>query len=132
MGRVFGWDDRRKPLPIPGCEETTVRARLEPGEAAKARERGPSPAEGIGFEVVYQFDDELLNEISNATVHALMHISWVDKCDGTHAPRMAIYVKPRGWLGRAYMTLISPFRQFLVYPTLMRKMKSAWLAAHPT
>jgi len=131
MGRVLGWDDDREPLPIPGCAETTLRARLEPGEAAESGTESLSPVEGMGFEMVYQFDNELLHEISNATVHAAMHISWVDKRDGTHAPRMAVYVKTRGWLGRAYMALISPFRRYLVYPGLMRMMKSSWSAAHP-
>lgn len=127
MGRAFGWDDNATPLPIPGCNETTLRARLAPGE-----DPGPvsEPGRGVPFSLVYQRDDEALHEISNDTVHGLVHLAWADKGDGTYAPRMAVYVKPRGWFGRSYMALISPFRHLVVYPTLMRKMGDAWTAAH--
>ena len=41
---------------------------------------------------------------------------------------MAVYVKPRGRLGRAYMALIKPFRHAIVYPALMRQIDRAWSA----
>jgi hypothetical protein len=37
-----------------------------------------------------------------------------------------VYVKPRGRLGAAYMTLIRPFRHRVVYPALMRQIARAW------
>jgi hypothetical protein len=123
MGRAFGWDDKPEPLPIPGCEETTLRARLDPADVAE-------PPDAMGFALVYELPNEALHEISNSTVHALMHIAWVDKGDGTHAPRMAVYVKPRGWLGRLYMAIISPFRHLVVYPAMMRTLSTAWSTAH--
>ena len=119
-GRVFGWDERR---------DRSLQDRLEPRERSNEPD-GLSPTEGLGFDRVYQFEDELLDEISNSTVHALMHVSWIEQDDGTFVPRMAVYVKPRGLLGRLYMALISPFRHLLVYPTLMRRMGSAWAAVH--
>jgi hypothetical protein len=131
LGRVFGWDDDTGPLPIPGCEETSLRTRLSPGEDPGPARAGLAFDNGLGFDVVYERDDELLYEISNRTVHALMHLGWIDKGDGTHAPRMAVYVKPRGASGRIYMALIAPFRHLVVYPTLLRKMGAAWEAAHP-
>jgi len=39
---------------------------------------------------------------------------------------MAVYWKPRGWLGRLYMTLITPFRIYLVYPGYMKKVAIDW------
>jgi hypothetical protein len=39
---------------------------------------------------------------------------------------MAIYVKPRGVLGHAYLKLISPFRHLIVYPALLREIGRAW------
>jgi hypothetical protein len=32
---------------------------------------------------------------------------------------MAVYVKPNGLLGTAYMAAIKPFRYMIVYPALM-------------
>jgi hypothetical protein len=39
---------------------------------------------------------------------------------------MAVYVKPRGQLGQAYMAFIKPFRYLIVYPALMRHIERAW------
>jgi hypothetical protein len=43
---------------------------------------------------------------------------------------MAVYVKPRGTFGRAYMALIKPFRYLIVYPALMRQFERAWSSDH--
>jgi hypothetical protein len=39
---------------------------------------------------------------------------------------MAVYVKPRGPLGKGYMALIKPFRHWIVYPALMRQFERVW------
>ncbi len=39
---------------------------------------------------------------------------------------MAVYVKPRGAFGRAYMAMIKPFRHWVVYPAMMRQLERAW------
>src|SRR6202012_6033668 len=49
-----------------------------------------------------------------------------DRDDGTYQAQMAVYVKPRGRLGRAYMAFIKPFRYWIVYPALERELGSAW------
>jgi len=118
LGDVFGWDEGAA-LPIPGCAETRVADRL-PEEARLA------PGGGA-FEPVYFDDAECLHEISNQTVHALMHMGWVQTPTG-YAPEMAVYVKPRGFFGRAYMGLIDPFRHWIVYPALMKQVKRQWAA----
>jgi hypothetical protein len=41
---------------------------------------------------------------------------------------MAIYVKPRGRLGKQYMAFIAPFRHWVVYPALLRQIERAWQA----
>jgi len=46
--------------------------------------------------------------------------------DGSFQGQMAVYVKPRGSLGKAYMALIKPFRHLIVYPALMRQIAQAW------
>lgn len=85
---------------------------------------GPNP----GFDVVYRHERESLRKIENRTVHAMLHLGWVHKDGNDYAPRLAVYVKPRGLLGRAYLALINPFRHLFVYPTLLRNVASAWHA----
>jgi hypothetical protein len=46
--------------------------------------------------------------------------------EGRYQGQMAVYVKPRGRLGNEYMTLIAPFRHWIVYPSLMRQIERAW------
>ena len=41
---------------------------------------------------------------------------------------MVVYVKPRGTLGDAYLTLIDPFRHRIVYPSMLRQIGRAWEA----
>lgn len=111
LGRVFGWDeDPRSPKTTSGLS----------GD-------GSARSGGSGFELVYQTEEEALYEIENATVHALMHFGRVrPDADGTWAPQMSVYVKPRGLFGRFYMTLIGPFRHLIVYPSMMRAAERAW------
>jgi hypothetical protein len=121
LGKL-GLDRETNQLPIPGCKETTVWERLAP------EQRKPmAPADSrFPFRTVYDLDSERLLEISNGTVHALLHLSWVPKAGTLHAPRLAVYVKPRGWFGRAYMALIYPFRVLVVYPALLRSATQRW------
>jgi hypothetical protein len=78
------------------------------------------------FFPLYLTDDEYAAEISNRTVHALMHLAWVDTGDGRYQAQMTVYVTPRGRLGQAYMAFIKPFRYAIVYPALMRTIERAW------
>ncbi len=78
------------------------------------------------FFPLYLTEDEYAAEISNRAVHALMHLAWVDAGDGRHRGQMAVYVKPRGRFGHAYMAFIKPFRYAIVYPALMRAIERAW------
>jgi hypothetical protein len=66
------------------------------------------------FVPVYAEAEEQLHRIDNRTVSAYLHLSLVDR-----RPRMAVYVRPRGGLGRCYMRLIDPFRHAIVYPGLL-------------
>jgi hypothetical protein len=40
---------------------------------------------------------------------------------------MAVLVKPNGWLGRAYLAAIKPFRYGVVYPLLLRSIGRRWM-----
>jgi hypothetical protein len=127
LGKLFRWDDDdegapSEARPIPGCTETTVCARLEADE----RSAVPGEPQSGGFSPVYLFENESLLEISNATVHALMHLGRVAISESHWSPQMAVYVKTRGALGRGYMRLIGPFRHLIVYPAMMRAAARGW------
>jgi hypothetical protein len=40
-------------------------------------------------------------------VHAVIHLAWADQGEGRYQGQMAVYVKPRGRLGKKYMALIA-------------------------
>ena len=111
-------------LQVPGAEEVSLADRL-PDDL-----EGTVPPEGIRpespFSPLYVTGTESAAEISNKTVHGILHLGWVEKGDGRYQGQMSVYVKPRGRFGNAYMALIEPFRNWIVYPTLMRQIEKAW------
>lgn len=112
-------------LPIPGAAETSLRDRLP------ADLRGSVSDFSFGelpFVPIYRTDREAAAEISNKTVHGIAHLAWVERGEGRYEGWMAVYVKPRGAFGRAYMALIKPFRYWVVYPAFMRQMERMWNA----
>jgi hypothetical protein len=125
LGSWFGWDDGAGELPIPGTNETSVADRLPDDlrDTAADLDFGSLP-----FAPLYRTDIEFAAEVSNQTVHGLMHLAWVDQGEGRYQGQMAVYVKPRGRLGNGYMALIAPFRHWVVYPALMRQIEQAWNA----
>jgi Protein of unknown function (DUF2867) len=105
-------------LAIPGTSETSLAARVP------ADLRGTGADQDFGslpFRPLYRTDLEAAAEISNQTVHGVAHLAWVEREDGRYQGQMAVYVKPRGAFGRAYMAAIKPFRYLIVYPALMRQ-----------
>jgi hypothetical protein len=111
-------------LPIPGDAETSLAKRLPEdlrGTAADDDLTGHSP-----FSPLYRTDLEAAAEISNQTVHGVMHLAWVDRGAGRYQGQMAVYVKPRGRFGWGYMELIKPFRHWIIYPALLRQLERAW------
>jgi hypothetical protein len=125
VGGWLGWDKQ----PHPGEErertESTLGARLP-------RDLRDTTAgldlSSYGFMPLYRTDVELATELSNRTVHAVMHLGWADRGGGIYQGQMGVYVKPRGSFGAAYMALIAPFRHLVVYPALMSQVGRAWNA----
>jgi Protein of unknown function (DUF2867) len=130
LGRIStsvgnGRGDAAGKLPIPGTSETSLSERLPDdlrGTAADLDFRS------LPFLPLFRTDVEFAAEISNPTVHGVMHLAWVDQGDGRYQGEMAVYVKPRGRFGKAYMALIKPFRHWIVYPALMRQTERTWNA----
>ena len=122
LGEIFGWDGADEGL---GARVPKLRDSLP----ADLRD-GPAGPEfdALPFTSVYLLDDEWAAEIANETMHGIMHIGVVP-APGGHRVQMAVYVKPNGWFGNAYMAAIKPFRHLVVYPPLMRDLEREWLAA---
>lgn len=91
---------------------------------------GEATFSSLPFVPLYRTDREAAAEISNRTMHGVAHLAWVELGDGHYEGRMAVYVKPRGAFGRAYMAAIKPFRYWVVYPALMGQVERAWGARH--
>ena len=95
---------------------------------ADLRDPGPDLMGGM-FEGLYLTKDEYAAEIVNRTVQGVMHLGWVRGGDGTYHGEMAVYVRPNGLLGSAYLALIDPFRHLVVYPAMLRQIDREWQRA---
>jgi hypothetical protein len=128
LGRIsapVGRDDGAGKLPIPGKDETSLTGRLPDDLLGTAADLH---FDSLPFTPLYRTDVEFAAEISNKTVHGVMHLAWVDQGEGRYQGQMAVYVKPRGPFGKGYMALIKPFRYLVVYPALMRQTERTWNA----
>lgn len=123
LGTLLGWDDETNTLPIPGADETSLRDRL-PGDLEPPIDDG----DGHLFRTVFRTPDELTLELSNSTVHAIVHLGWVPRGDQTYQGQLGVYVKHRGRIGRPYMAAIAPFRHRVVYPAMLDRIGKAWRA----
>ncbi len=123
IGRLFKWDEKTlQNQLIPG----SIRHRYAQQENLTYADL-PHPG-SESFIPVYQLENEFLSEIENSTVHGALHLSRIPSGHDTWAIHMTVYVKPKGWLGKFYMALITPFRLWIVYPALMRAVRKNWEA----
>lgn len=125
LGELFGWDG--EPETTPTLRPGSLRARYAAVKDLRVEDL-PEPS-GKEFSPVYIGEDETLDEIENETVHAALHLGRVPEGDSGYAIQMAIYVKPKGTLGGAYMAAIRPFRHWIVYPAMMRTIEREWKQA---
>lgn len=127
LGTVLRLDRTQAPLPIPGCRETSVSARLTAADRLRDQshlvEFPPQPVE---VTPIYLFEEEALLEISNRTIAALLHLGWVDAGPGHKTATLAVYVKSRGWFSHAYLALIKPFRHVVIYPAWLGRIGRLW------
>jgi len=124
-GELLGWDGADAGL---GFRVPTLRDRL-PADLRHAPS-GPD-FDALPFTSLYLLEDEFAAEIVNRTVHGVMHLGWVPDATGGYHGQMAVYVKPNGLLGTAYMAAIKPFRYVIVYPALMRQIEREWRDGMP-
>jgi Protein of unknown function (DUF2867) len=119
LGDLFGLDEQSSGL---GSRVTRLRERLPDDLCATP---GPVFAT-LPFSSLYLTDDEFAAEIANQTMHGILHLGWVADGSGGYRGQMAVYVKPNGLLGNAYMAAIKPFRYLVVYPQMLRTMERRW------
>ena len=119
LGRIFHLD-----TPKPGQKSASYVRLLD--EADRVGSIVPPGSKDGLFDVVYAFQNEMLLELINETVHAF----WAQTLARTSAGYRlywAIYVKPVSWITPAYMALIDPFRRWIVYPQILRKVREQWI-----
>ncbi len=131
VGRRLGWDRAPGAPAIPRDTDTTLATRL-PEDLRDTATATDHATGAFAFTPLYRTDCEWAAELSNRTVHAVLHLAWVEQGADRFHGQMGVYVKPRGALGAAYMAAIAPFRHRIVYPALMREIERAWSASAPT
>lgn len=80
--------------------------------------------EGL-FRVVYRFENEQLLEIQNRTVHAAALSALAERAD-SYRFYFAVYVRQSTRITPFYMGLIDPFRKWIIYPAMLRKIRAIW------
>jgi hypothetical protein len=122
IGELLGWDG---PDAGVGSRVPTLRDRLP----ADLRDAPSGPDfDALPFTALYLLDDEWAAEIANRTMHGVMHIGWIPDQAGGFRAQMAVYVKPNGVFGNAYMAAIRPFRHLIVYPAMLQEGGRTWHA----
>jgi hypothetical protein len=122
LGRVLRWDTPRR-----DTASWSYGERLTDDDRARSLFPAGTPR-GI-FRLLYLFLDESVAETRNATVHGFLVMALRPRAGG-YRLYWAIYVKPVGRLTPVYMAVIDPFRRFIVYPALIRRVQAAWASAY--
>ena len=121
IGRMLRWD-----TPEASAIDSLVSSVSE--RDRRASEVPPGTQAGM-FRVLYQFPHEALAEVRNATVHAFLSTALAPTSSG-YRFYWAVYVQPTSWITPWYLATIEPFRRFLVYPAMLRRIRSAWVATY--
>ena len=123
VGRILGWDEAPKLVTAVSyidklSAEDRARSLVTPGQAA-----------GIS-RILYQFENEMLGEIINRTVHCF----WLMAAEHTttgYTLWFAVYVRKLNWFTPVYMALITPTLKWIIYPALLKGAKKRWEEAFP-
>ncbi len=118
LGSIFRLEDEPKDV-----SADSFANRLTPEDRAGSLV-APGISEGL-FRIVYRFENEQLVEVQNRTVHAAALSALAEKVDG-YRFYFAVYVRPRTWITPFYMGLIDPFRRWIIYPALLKKIRADW------
>ena len=123
LGELLGWDESRAETAAADPQRPSLRDAL-PADL-RAGPSGPQHRT-LPFTPLYLTSDEWAAEIVNRTVHGILHLGWVPDGPGRYHGQLAVYVKPNGLLGTAYMAAITPFRHLIVYPPMIQAIGRDW------
>jgi hypothetical protein len=118
LGRILGLETEPK-----DAVAASFGSRLTPEDRVRSLVASGTP-EGL-FRVVYRFENEQLLEIQNRTVHAAALSALAERAD-SYRFYFAVYVRQRTWLTPFYMGLIDPFRKWIIYPALLKRIRATW------
>jgi hypothetical protein len=121
LGRAFGWDR------VHIRPEDSLLSRLSDTDRRDS-EIAPGTPDG-SFQVIYRFVREQLSETRNATVQGYVCVALARTSLG-YRLYWAVYVLPVSWVTRPYLIAIEPFRRFLLYPAMLKRIQRAWRAAY--
>jgi hypothetical protein len=118
LGRIFRLEAEPK-----DASANSFGNRLTPEDRARSL-LAPGTPDGL-FRVVYRFENEQLVEVQNRTVHGGALSALARSADG-YRFYFAVYVRETAWLTPLYMRLIDPFRKWIIYPELLKKIRASW------
>jgi hypothetical protein len=118
LGRILGLETEPK-----DAVAASFGSRLTPEDHVRSLVASGTP-EGL-FRVVYRFENEQLLEIQNRTVHAAALSALAERAD-SYRFYFAVYVRQRTWITPLYMGLIDPFRKWIIYPALLKRIRATW------
>ena len=118
VGRALGLD--REPNAA-ACESFATRMTT----ADSSKSLAPAGTREGLFRVVYRFDNEQLLEVINRTAHAAALSALVETASA-YRFYFGVYVRRVSRFTPVYMALIDPFRKLIVYPSLLRSVRTTW------
>ena len=118
IGWLFGWDREPDAGVTATFASRLTTADLSESLAPVGTREGP-------FRLVYRFKNEQLLEVINRTVHAAALSALVETATG-YRFYFGVYVQSIGRVTPVYMALIDPFRNLIVYPSLLRSVRATW------
>src|SRR2546429_2277461 len=118
IGRLLGWD--REPA---ATAWETFATRLTSADHLKSL--APAGTRQGLFRIVYRFENEQLLVLINRTAHVAALSALVETANA-YRFYFAVYVRRVGRLTPVYMALIDPFRKLIVYPSLLRSVRTTW------
>jgi hypothetical protein len=118
IGRIFRLEDQPK-----GAGAASFSKGLTAEDRARSS-LAPGTPDGL-FRVVSSFENELLLEMHNRTVHAALLMPLAETEAG-YRFYLAVYVCKAGWITPVYMALIDPFRRWIVYPAMLKNIRAIW------
>jgi hypothetical protein len=118
IGRILRWDEAKELV-----ESVSFISRLNEEDRAHSHIVPGKPA-GIS-RILYQFENEMLGEIVNRTVHCFWLMATERTANG-YALWFAVYGNKLNWFTPIYMALISPLVKWIIDPTMLKGVRRRW------